>query len=366
MLTQNAIRFDLTAYSHARCLDGSSGAYYLSPPASFRPAGAGFYIYQEGGGFCSSLDDCLVRSHTALGSSDARWWPESGDLNSSDWGSLRGFDRRAAANPLLHDFHHVYIVYCDGGYMSGDNSTVTVHNGTNLHFRGAQILDAVIDDLLAQHGLLKATDVVLGGCSAGAIATFSHLDYFHSRVRAAAATAGIRSPRVVGFPISGYYMDVAYFTEKKAFSFLQQNMSRVMNAQCMAALPPKDAHKCLVAEVGVRFVETPLFPWQSRYDSDQLNCEFPYPCTSAACAVPYGTRMAASIKRNLLSRTGNGIFLDGCWHHCEMPGDERSDPAHITIDGLTPLQGLHAWYMAGNGTRFQTAPDFPCQDCCPL
>ena len=59
----------------------------------------------------------------------------------------------------------VYIAYCDGGYLSGDNASTTIHKGTELWFRGAAILDAVLDDLSARHGLRAATDVVMGGCS---------------------------------------------------------------------------------------------------------------------------------------------------------------------------------------------------------
>lgn len=59
----------------------------------------------------------------------------------------------------------VYIAYCDGGYLSGDNASTTIHKGTELWFRGAAILDAVLHDLATRHGLLTAKDVVLGGCS---------------------------------------------------------------------------------------------------------------------------------------------------------------------------------------------------------
>ena len=62
---------------------------------------------------------------------------------------------------------------------------------------------------------------------AGGIATFAHVDYVHEQLRASANALAIPTPRVVGFPISGYYMDVPYFTDQKAFAFEQQNMTRV-------------------------------------------------------------------------------------------------------------------------------------------
>ena len=70
------------------------------------------------------------------------------------------------------------MVYCDGGYFAGSNSaSKTADNdasGESLYFRGADILDAVLATLAMDHGLSEATDFILGGCSAGGIATFMH------------------------------------------------------------------------------------------------------------------------------------------------------------------------------------------------
>jgi hypothetical protein len=69
------------------------------------------------------------------------------------------------------------MVYCDGGYFAGSNSSKTADNGASgesLYFRGADILDAVLETLVSAHGLSEATDFILGGCSAGGIATFMH------------------------------------------------------------------------------------------------------------------------------------------------------------------------------------------------
>ena len=103
---------DLATYPAARCLDGSPGAYYIRtppPPSPLSPSSPSspssppprFYIYQEGGGFCTSLDDCLSRSNTSLGSSLPRFWPTRGNL--TQWAPFMGFDADPHRNPLLHD-----------------------------------------------------------------------------------------------------------------------------------------------------------------------------------------------------------------------------------------------------------------------
>jgi hypothetical protein len=48
------------------------------------------------------------------------------------------------------------------GYFSGSNSTPTIFNGTQLHFSGAHILEAVVRDVSSKHGLNQATDVIVG------------------------------------------------------------------------------------------------------------------------------------------------------------------------------------------------------------
>jgi hypothetical protein len=88
----------------ARCLDGSAPIYY------FR-AGSGsgvnsFQLFFEGGGWCESLDDCVYRSTTKLGSSTL--YPDTMTLNTQH------FSRDVAVNPTMHNWNLVYLPYCYG------------------------------------------------------------------------------------------------------------------------------------------------------------------------------------------------------------------------------------------------------------
>ena len=181
--TDLAVSHELGAYPEARCLDGSVARYYVRMGRSRTQ----FYIHQEGGGFCTSLSDCAARSRTNLGSTS----PDVSDpwqahLNLTAQQPV--FSMSATLNPLLHNWTHVYLVYCDGAYFAGNNrSRVTAPDGTRLHFAGKAILDAALHELSEKHGLRDATDVVVGGCSAGGIATYAHLDYVAARLRAGLA-----------------------------------------------------------------------------------------------------------------------------------------------------------------------------------
>ena len=106
------------------------------------------------------------------------------------------FSQDADESPLLAKATHVFLRYCDGGYFSGDRLAPVQsgvvprrgqivqspspgwpsNSGTPIYFRGRYITEAVVQDLYAKHALADATDIVLSGCSAGAIRVYSHLD----------------------------------------------------------------------------------------------------------------------------------------------------------------------------------------------
>ena len=273
---------------------------------------------------------------------------------------------------------------CDGAYFSGSNSTQTLapSSGAELHFRGREIFAATVHTLVADHGLgaASATEVVLGGCSAGGIATFAHADWA-GRILTAAGALPRGTSRYSAFPISGYYLDVNYFTDQKIFPYVQSNLSASLDARCVAeqsAASPPTPHKCLVASVNARFLRTPTFVFQSKYDADQLASSFNPPCTDAECADPYAANMSASITRELWGgegegagggANGNGGFVDGCWHHCGYAPGKGDDVGAIAAeDGTTPLQGFAQWYASkapGEARWTQHAPTFPCTACCP-
>jgi hypothetical protein len=99
-------------------------------------------------------------------------------------------------NPLAGGWNKLYIPYCDGGSFGGQNLTTTwtnwsgtLVNGTQLtnasvplHFRGRINLAAVVDAAITKHNLGAATDVVVGGDSAGGLATYWSADWWAQRL----------------------------------------------------------------------------------------------------------------------------------------------------------------------------------------
>ena len=98
-----------------------------------------------------------------------------------------------------------------GYYSSARAAPVPTNDGKGgvIHMQGRAITHALFADLHAKHSLGEATDVVVSGCSAGAIHVYAHIDQIKLLLPPTA--------RVVGFPDSGFYMDLDIFTPLKGF-----------------------------------------------------------------------------------------------------------------------------------------------------
>lgn len=182
-------------------------------------------VFHEGGDFCGYgdtwgdwLEDCRKRSLTDLGSSRGLKLGSSRDLYAI------GADIFADdPDSLVYEWNWVYMLYCDGHFYAGANLTAmrvpvpgtggagTAPRMEQLYFRGRFNVIAVLGTvgLLATAStgtptptLAAATDVVadvlVHGCSSGAIAVFCNADFIRSILPplARVAAAGIPVDRL--------------------------------------------------------------------------------------------------------------------------------------------------------------------------
>ncbi|GMP91678.1 hypothetical protein CsSME_00042268 [Camellia sinensis var. sinensis] len=127
------------------CLDGSPPAYHLD-----KGFGAGinnWLVHFEGGGWCNNVATCLARKNTRLGSSKQM---------ANQLAFSRLLSNLQKFNPDFYNWNRIKVMYCDGSSFTGD--VEAVNPATNLHFRGARIFAAVIEDLLAK-GMKNAANV---------------------------------------------------------------------------------------------------------------------------------------------------------------------------------------------------------------
>jgi len=377
-----ARKYSLLSYPLARCLNGTPGVYYFAP--GFSDGTRKFLIHEEGGGSCKFGDirkapaggdpwergnSCRHRANQEGGYGGSDDDPSTLDYCAAPGLCQAGFDRSRRNNPLLYSWNHILVRYCDGGYFSGNHSDASL----GLHFRGAEILSSALFDLKRKHGLGDATDIVLSGCSAGAIAIFAHVDWV------AQHPAIPKSARFSAFPIEGYYLDdsdwktgrhtghriegMGVFTYLKKANYETQRPRAVLNKDCLAH-HKHEPHLCLIASIAAPFIRSELFFWQSKHDQDILAWQPNYGAyerpeglclmpggdsgntsdIDVACANYIGEKITHQIKRLWDKSPNIGGFLDACYHHCPRV------PDGIRIDDTTPLQAFAQWYKGSRRT----------------
>jgi len=326
------------------CLDGTPAAYYLQPGT-----GDGvnkWFLHFQGGGYCGSLADCYDRSLGSLGSSKS--YPPTMGLGGGY------FSTDVRVNPLMYNWNHVLFPYCDGAYFSGNNETVSQYNGHNLYFRGFRNVQGYYHHLAANHGLLSGTDFIIGGCSAGAIATYYNIDWWRQTLPATSV--------VKGLPDSGFFEDVTNTDGGKVVDaamnwiFKQMNTSSGLNQGCIAAhTVTGNPVLCHYAEYNSPYITTPIFPLQSQFDSWQI--ENFLKTNDAVLINQYGQQLENRFKDTVMKNPKNGCFFDSCYHHC---GQWDSIRISNTLSG----DALKGWYLEQNSGIYFQDKQYPCPTCC--
>jgi hypothetical protein len=373
---------ELLHANDAVCLDGSPAALY------HRPASKGgehkFYVHLEGGGWCTDPESCALRAKTLLGSSlnyPDRMVPyqDRGYFNKS----VAYFSTDPATNPQMFNWASVFLRYCDGQSFAG--ASKMLHGSSLLHFSGSGVLDAMIAQLIANHSLGNATDVVIGGASAGGLSVYLHADRWLHALPS--------STRVTAMADSGFFLETDAVTggslplnetlstasmQPGSYATSMRNMVQMSNATsglnkaCVQAhthtmnahsQSESDAWRCIFAGEVSQYLSTPTFALQSRFDSWQLTNEMaPGESANITAVNGYGTRVLNAMKASLLADSKHGAFIDSCEHHCFKWGD-------INISGFVQAAAFAAWYnqnesaVSRRGVWDQGRP-FPCTACC--
>ncbi|XP_021898764.1 pectin acetylesterase 8 isoform X2 [Carica papaya] len=267
----------------AVCLDGSPPAYHLD--RGFGTGIKSWLIQLEGGGWCNNITTCLGRKNTRLGSSKqmAKQIPFSGILSN-----------RREFNPDFYNWNRVKVRYCDGSSFTGDVQAVSP--ATNLHFRGARVWLAVIEDLLAK-GMRDAENAILSGCSAGGLASILHCDSFSALL-----------------PMG------------------TKGSAKNLPPSCTSRMTPG---LCFFPQYMTRQIQTPLFILNAAYDSWQIknilaprvadpsgywqSCEL-----DIKNCLPNQLKVMQDFRLQFLSAlialgksSSRGMFIDSCYAHCQ-------------------------------------------------
>ncbi len=333
----------------------------------------------EGGAWCAG-EDCVD------------WWGYRStwvdpDLLAPDAMANTGYFNRSDATNAMRSWNFVFIRYCDGWSFASNlaapvNTTIKNASGSfpvQLHMRGLSVLTAVQHELLAKRGMGAASMVVVGGCSAGGMAVYLHCDMWAKALAAANPATRVRCLADSGWfplvPARGF--PSTWFNGVWLGGFERMNASAALSAQCLADRSAGDAWLCNMPEVAARYIKTPLFAYQSIYDSFQIfNMErcIPMPPDPASpCSDDVVTQWGGNITENmqawlaspLAKAAGSAAFTDSCYHHCGTWAD-FSQIRSWNGGNVTGSEAFAAW-LAAPSTAFWSQPhEYPClgTTCC--
>jgi len=355
----------------ARCLDGSPGGYYVREVSG----SSDWVFFMEGGGLCITPFDCKKRLTTGMGSST--FWEETHDDDSNV------LNDDPAANPFA-GFNAVYFRYCSGdthiGALKGKNRLMG-----GLYTSGHFIVEAALDHLYNTTSLGRGVGrALLTGSSAGGIGVLHSADWLTETVT---EKFGFTNAVVKASPQAGLYFPsqpkkgVCVFQE---YALLGEHCPRVdnfeawwverlvehayANTNCMREL--KNARRCWNAGILARYVSTPLFLAQNRYDQNQLAGEMLCSdCSSNSSEasskvksyMAYFGNRSEEVLRDLESNFNHSVFMPNCYKHTGnlcMKGGPR-------IDGHTYNSSLSDWFFNDvHHAHYDDCGEFPCSEVC--
>ena len=247
--------------------------------------------------------------------------------------------------------------------------------GKKIYYRGYYNLKAIIEALKTDHGMNKATEVILTGGSAGGAATFIHADQIASMLPNTVK-------RYKASPFSGMFLRHANVENRAVYEtqlkhvFEMQNCTYGVDSHCIANKKAADRHLCMFGQENIKTTMTPMFVFNSMYDAWSLRCIMAaepvaasspqnYNCSAApgwyncveqeSCsATQFGelnTKWAddyrSMIKANTgLKNRGNGLYAYSCHQHgAEVKGDYW---VKTKVNGVIMRDAFMKWYNSNN------------------
>ena len=379
---------DVAAFPEARCNDGSAALYYFRPfvGAANRDR---WVIQLQGGGDCSSPDDCAKRYcsvDTNFGIQGMSMFPAPANGINGLGVTARGSEVGPGGNPW-ENYNHVLVKYCSSDRWVGTSSDVpvnAVHPVTKapityrIHFLGSRIIDAVVAQLRhaagtpavytlsatpqTMPGLDAAEEVVLTGGSGGGMGTIHNLDRLAATLKSTSTRcSGGACPVVRGLADSAFlplqsqldYQFSTFCTEnglctaeaaqRASESVLSRLWKPVWDQSCIAINQPlSSAWKCIDAtNVALNHVTTPLFVRMGLIDESlapqfidlklALHGKGPMTLADFALAVRGNLAALANVKTTAIERasitTTPGAFGPLCTHHETLRGPETFSPS---------------------------------------
>lgn len=171
-------------------------------------------------------------------------------------------------NPAFHDFAHLYVPYCSSDLYSGTRNASTETNGRV--FYGKHIIQAIIDDLIADNWIQQAEKVVLIGTSAGGSGVFVNCDMVAEKIQAATSPSpDIKCVADGPFsPQAALLDDLDCSDNDDANINFYEEHNAVPDQSCLDQAA--DSSICLSLALSYSYISTPMMVLGSATDTNTL------------------------------------------------------------------------------------------------
>ncbi|KAK4795094.1 hypothetical protein SAY86_013088 [Trapa natans] len=283
-------------------------------------------------------------------------------------------------NPDFYNWNRIRVRYCDGSSYTGD--VEEVDPVTNLHFRGARVFQAIIQNLLSR-GMKNAENAIMSGCSAGGLTSILHCDQFRAVLPSGAKVKCLSDAGyfVNANDISGAPHIEEYFSQVVATHGSAKNLP----ASCTSRMEPS---LCFFPQNAVEQIQTPIFFLNSAHDSWQIrNILAPsvsdpqgiwnicknnlQKCSPEQLIIiqDFTNKFLAALRKASRSPY-NGMFIDGCYVHCQSEGQgawlENASPMidntalKLNLLLQTIAKAVGDWYYDRNPIQRKIDSAYPC------
>jgi len=316
----------------AVCNDGSPAVYYFKPGSG--ADASHWIIFFQGGGWCSSGPSCALRwssQHYLMTAKNAPAIMPAGGI----------FSISSQINPDFLNFTQVYVKYCSSDIYSG-NSQQQV-DGMTMQFRGHKIVEAILADLedptlIPSPNLKDATQVLVGGSSAGSYGAASNIDWITSQLTWAKVKGVLDSSWVP--PLPDYR--TATLQSPPGSADYYNYFSAVPDQSCAAA-NPSQPQVCLSTLQLYPYITTPVFLYAEQHDPTLSQIKgITNPSDPAQAA--YMNQYAASLRQSL--QNVSAVFSPSAGIHTALTDDNF---VNIKINGYDFQQILGNWYFGRSG-----------------
>ncbi len=397
-LTAEKMELDMERYPHARCLDGTPGAYYVNlatSKMSRRDAknvkgdasalvederGSEGYatartwvIMLQGGGECVAAPGCAERAGTARGSSELL-----PDEIVYDRGIQAVASDDVGKSLPFSNANMVTVAYCSGDLYMGRAQEA---DATGMWHSGSYIVEAVLQELIRAYGMTDADVILLAGRSAGGIGLVAQVDAWADLIRERLPAQAKSSVKIVGAPFAGYHFfhNETTFIDKSADAKEKAGVTRrgddalnyipwdedsfkryIEYWRAQESLPEAcvmthagEEWRCIVAAHSFKTIRTPLFFSQALTDSVVMRLHDNFGGDLAKRKqLKFAVKWSKTMRRVLapvLKHPSAGLFAAQCYMHTDFDD--------VSIDGVSHQTAFAEWVFHEKTVRLVDACD---------